>query len=92
MNALFVYKDGSIGQRAIERALPSYRIARRLPVSVLAAVEPSVDSISVTYDEYALRGRMLDERPIYCADGFDVVEAWAEILVMNGTARRSRLS
>lgn len=84
MNTVFVYANGTVGQMVLPDDAanrPSWRIPRRVPLSVSIDTDPSSLAI-LPIDEYTVRGRMFDGRPVFCAAGFDVKEASQAVLVV----------
>lgn len=44
-----------------------------------------------TYDEYIMRGKMFDGRPIFCAEGFDIKEARMTLIASERDASHAEI-
>lgn len=82
MKTVFVYADGKVGlvelPQSAEKA-SSWRVPRSRPLSLKPYED--VTGTSMTVDDYRRRGVMFDGSPIFCADGFEVIEAQMTMLV-----------
>lgn len=78
VNAVFVYADGQVGPRELPAEPPVWRDPVRRPFAGAFAPDPGPLEPSFDIREYELRGRMFDGRPVYCAPGYDVREAYAD--------------
>lgn len=90
MKTVFVYQGAKVEEIELPgdcAQRPSWRIPRRLPMNVSfddVDCDPT-SVITMTYDEYKQRGRMFDGRPIFCAEGYDVKEVRASLLVKDSS-------
>ena len=69
---LFVYKDGTVGERAIQGDYGVWRVPIEQPFSWKDDDSDLSEMVTVTYQEYVRHGKTLNGRPIYCAANFDV--------------------
>mgnify|MGYP001561015557 CR=1 FL=1 len=82
--AVFVYGDGMVALRDLEREFSVYLQVRTRPFVFGVEMEPK--PLSMDYDEYPCRGHMFDGRPVYVAAGCDVIEARFSGLASNRTS------
>lgn len=84
INAVFVYADGTVGYMALPMkfAPPCWRRPKPRPVRVGAECVPS-DRVTFDYEEFKQLGKMFDGRPVYCAERYDVKEAYMELITPN---------
>jgi hypothetical protein len=76
---VFVYADGKVGLRVLERHFDVFKVPVVEPLSWKWCDDPTKPMFRA--DSYTWRGKMFDGRPVMCADGFDVKEAYVDVIV-----------
>lgn len=74
VKALFVYEDGTMQERDVETAPATVKLMRHQTVSGYADnPDVSLPKVTITFTR---AGHLYDKRPVYCAPGITVDEAY----------------
>lgn len=89
-DAVFVYADGQVGLMSLRTVLPTFRLLRK-PSPLFGAGRTPQERIDESFDELALQPvRMFDGRPVYCAAGLTVQEAYVVAFIPKRADMQSR--
>ncbi len=74
---VFVYADRQVGlQWLAGPPRPSWRVPRPMKLDCRAFLQEPPQFEPVPIDEYVNRGNMFDGRPVYCAEGIELQQAY----------------